>query len=209
MTAFHRFDPRQLPWQPAARLGPALAWGLALGASAWVAADLFWRFNAPPPPALPVSSQADPLQAAQAVAGRHLMGRDHAAPPGTNPVAPAPGRFAAHATVTGGDGRPGWAVLSVDDGPQEGIVEGQAIRPGITLTRVGADTIEISIGGVRQSVRLTERPLPEDPSPAERPQPPSRPPAALALPDAAPNDTPDSGPRSIPAGFPAQTPSPQ
>ena len=46
-----RPDLSGISWQRAARLGPMLAWGLALAVTAWVAADLFWRFSAPSAPA--------------------------------------------------------------------------------------------------------------------------------------------------------------
>ena len=104
-----RFDPSRLPWQRAARLGPLLAWSLALAVTAWVAADLFWRFSAPRAPALPFAAQADPQAAAQAIASRHLMGRS--ADTGQAAGAPAASsRFIAHAVVTGAEGRPGWAI---------------------------------------------------------------------------------------------------
>ncbi len=60
MNLSERLDLTRLPWQRAMRLGPLLAWGCALAMTAWVAADLFWRFSAPRPPALPVASLADP-----------------------------------------------------------------------------------------------------------------------------------------------------
>ena len=106
-----------------------LAWGLALAVTAWVAADLFWRFSAPSAPALPVASLADPQAAAQAIASRHLMGQAAAGSTAAAPV--QPGRYALQAVVTGSGKRPGWAVISVDGGAQQGVVEGQEFRPGV------------------------------------------------------------------------------
>ena len=171
-----RLDPSRLPWQRAARLGPLLAWSLALAVTAWVAADLFWRFTAPRAPALPFAAQADPQAAAQAIAGRHLMGRSgDAGQPGGAPAAPS--RFVAHAVVTGADGRPGWAILSIDGGPQQGFVEGQPIQPGTTLARVRAESVDIATGGATQTIALAPRGGTGNPSsaptaPASQPPPP-------------------------------------
>ena len=153
-----RLDPSRLPWQRAARLGPLLAWSLALAVTAWVAADLFWRFTAPRPPALPVASLADPQQAAQAIATRHLMGQGPAA--GAPTQVAAPGRYTVQAVVTGAAGRPGWAIVAIDGGAQQGVVEGQEIRPGVTLARVAGDGVELTVGGARQRVALAERGAP-------------------------------------------------
>lgn len=204
MKLSERFDPTRLNWQSAMRIGPALAWGAALCVTAWVGADLFWRFSAPRPPALPVASPSDPQLAAQAIASRHLMGN---AAQGTGPaVTAAPGRYALQAVVTGSGGRPGWAVLNVDGGPQQGIVEGQEFLPGVRLVRVLAESIEISTGGgARQTVRLTERgslgtPPGNSPLPASIAQLPP-----LQAPSITENNTeaPDSGPRPSPIGLPA------
>lgn len=167
-----RLASSRLPWQRAARLGPLLAWSLALAVTAWVAADLFWRFSAPRAAALPVAAQADPQAAAQAIASRHLMGSAGAS--GQAAAAVAPSRYAAHAVVTGADGRPGWAILSIDGGPQQGFVEGQPIQPGTTLARVRAESVDIATGGATQTIALAPRGGTGNPSSA--PTAPARPP---------------------------------
>ena len=203
MNLSERFDLTRLPWQRAMRLGPLLAWACALAMTAWVAADLFWRFSAPRPPALPVASLADPQAAAQAIASRHLMG--NAATGTAGPAVAAPGRYALQAVVTGSGGRPGWAVLSIDGGPQQGVVEGQEFHPGVRLARVLADSIQITTGGGTQTVSLTERgslgtPPGNGPGPAGMAQLPP-----LQAPSITENNTeaPDSGPRPSPIGLPA------
>lgn len=169
-----------------------LAWGLALAVTAWVAADLFWRFSAPSAPALPVASLADPQAAAQAIASRHLMGQ---AATGSTAAAPVqPGRFALQAVVTGSGTRPGWAVISVDGGAQQGVVEGQEFRPGVTLALVKGDAVELSIGGIRQTVRLAERAGLDGSAPTP----------ALANPAAPQNPGGEPAPHPFPGGFPAQ-----
>lgn len=144
-------------WQRAARFGPLLVWGCALAVTGWVAADLFWRFNTPRPAALPIANPADPQQAALAIANRHLLGQSASSPVAGAPSVAAPSQYTVHAVVTGAGGRPGWAVLAVDGGAQQGYVEGQEIRAGVALTQVRGDGVELSIGGVRQNVALAER----------------------------------------------------
>jgi hypothetical protein len=201
MNLSERFDLTRLPWQRAMRLGPVLAWGCALAITAWVAADLFWRFNAPRPPALPVASLADPQAAAQAIASRHLMGQSAAGP---TAAAAAPSRYTLQAVVTGSAGRPGWAVIAVDGGAQQGFVEGQDIQPGVSLALVRSDSIEIATGGLRQTVKLAERAGGEAPTGA------APPPAMATITMPAQNfsgdtsNAPDTAQRPFPAGFPAQ-----
>lgn len=174
-----RSDLSRLSLARAARLGPLLAWGVALAVTAWVAVDLFWRFTAPRPPALPVATEADPLRAAQAIASRHLLGKG-AAPGTPAAVAAAPGRYTVQAVVTGAAGRPGWAVIAVDGGPQQGFIEGQEIRPGVTLARVAGDGVELTLGGAaRQRVALADRGTPG--TPGDPAMPPAQP-----LPDQSP-----------------------
>jgi general secretion pathway protein C len=205
MNLSERLDLSRLPWLRAARFVTPLAWGVALALSAWVAADLFWRFSAPRAPALPVATVADPQAAAQAIASRHLMGQSS----GPAAIAAPVSRYTLQAVVTGSDGRPGWAVIAIDGGAQQGFVEGQEIQPGVTLASVGRDSIELSTGGARQTIKLVERgtaapgndaqgspPAAALPSPAvfQAPTPAS----GADAPGTAPTQTP------YPAGFPAQ-----
>lgn len=209
MNFSDRFDFSRPVWQRAARIGPVLAWALALSVTAWVAADLFWRFSAPARPALPPGSLAEPQAAADAIASRHPMGLGHSGSPAAEPVA---ARYTLRAVVTGSDGRPGWAILSADGGPQTGVVEGQEYQPGVTLAHVFADRVELSVGGARQSVPLSSR---GNGGPGALPVPAGQPPAVNVI-NTLPtlqatggsdtlNETPDSGPRSLPPGFPTQT----
>ncbi|MBL0284187.1 MAG: hypothetical protein IPQ01_10000 [Zoogloea sp.] len=191
-----RPDLSGISWQRALRLGPMLAWGLALAVTAWVAADLFWRFSAPSAPALPVASLADPQAAAQAIASRHLMGQAAAGSTAAAPV--QPGRYALQAVVTGSGKRPGWAVISVDGGAQQGIVEGQEVRPGVTLALVKGDSVELSIGGARQTIRLAERAGIDGSAPIPAPA------SAAAAQNPGGGASVEPAPHPFPGGFPVQ-----
>ncbi|MBS0348931.1 MAG: hypothetical protein JSR69_20980 [Proteobacteria bacterium] len=202
MNLSERFDLSRLPWPRAARFVTPLAWGVALALSAWVAADLFWRFSAPRPPALPIITIADPQAAAQAIASRHLMGQSDSGP---GVVVAQPGRYTLQAVVTGGNGRPGWAIIAIDGGAQQGVVEGQEIQPGVTLTAIGRDSIELTSGGARQTIKLVDRGAAtgSDANPA---QPMPGTPAIFPSPSPTPaiigSDA--SGQAPYPAGLPAQ-----
>ena len=203
-----RPDLSRLPWQRAARLGPLLAWSLALAVTAWVGADLFWRFNAPHAPALPVAAQAAPQAAAQAIASRHLMGSGTDTP---QAAAAAPSRYTLHAVVTGAEGRPGWAVLSIDGGPQQGFVEGQPMQSGTALARVRADAVDIATGGLTQTIALAPRSGGASPSisgqPLAEPAPaPANPPSSPELGGDATDHRPDAAPRNLAPGFPIRIP---
>ena len=201
-----RSDPSRflLPW--VTRSGPALAWGVAMAVTAWVVADLFWRFRAPRPPALPVVSPSDPQLAAQAIASRHLMGNGAGTGTAAGPVNAAPARYTLQAVVTGAGGRPGWAILSIDGGPQQGVIEGQDVHSGVRLERVQAGSVEIATGGVRQTIRLAERgassPTAASPLPAGIAQLPQLQQGASIIDNT--TEAPDSGPRPLPPGFPVQ-----
>ncbi|MBS0368695.1 MAG: hypothetical protein JSS57_05790 [Proteobacteria bacterium] len=202
MNLSERLDLSRLPWPRAARFVTPLVWGVALALSAWVAADLFWRFSAPRAPALPVAIVADPQAAAQAIASRHLMGQSGSGPA----VIAAPvGRYTLQAVVTGSDGRPGWAVIAIDGGAQQGFVEGQEIQSGVTLASVGRDSIEVSTGGARQTIKLVERGAAAPGSDAQATPPAAimPPPAVFQAPTPA-NGTDAPAQTPFPAGFPAQ-----
>lgn len=205
MKLANRFDPSRFPLPSVTRSGPALAWGVALAVTAWVAADLFWRLSAPRPPALPVASHSDPRVAAQAVSSRHLMG-DTVQGAVAGPLNTAPTRFALQAVVTGSGGRPGWAILSIDGGPQQGIVEGQEIQPGMRLERVQSNSIEIGTGGLRQTVKLAERGNGSATATTALPASVTQLPPLVQGSPTTDNtaEAPDSGPRPLPAGFAAQ-----
>ncbi len=210
-----RLASSRVPWQRAARLGPLLAWSLALAVTAWVAADLFWRFSAPRAAALPVAAQADPQAAAQAIASRHLMGSVGSSAQAAAAVAPS--RYAAHAVVTGADGRPGWAILSIDGGPQQGFVEGQPIQPGTTLARVRPEAVDIATGGATQTIALAPRssgsssagsPSGTQAAPASPPAPPPGIPASQEFGGDATDPAPrtDAAQRPLAPGLPIRIP---
>lgn len=154
MNLFARLHSFPASTRSGGRLLSVLAWSLAIGSSAWAASDLFWRFAAPRAVVLPVASPAEPRQAADVIASRHLLGQ--ASRENTvAPVAAVASRFTLQAVVSGTRERTGWAVISTDGGPQQAYLEGQALSPGVSLTRVAADHVELDVSGARQTLTLT------------------------------------------------------
>jgi len=127
-----------------------IAWGLALAFAAWVVADLFWRLLAPHPAVFPILSESDPVKSAQVIGARHFMGE------GAAPLAGGGdnGRFALFGVVTGDERHPGFAVLGVDGATPTGVLLGQEIAPGVVLTRILADRVELRSGTETQSLLL-------------------------------------------------------
>ena len=127
-----------------------LAWGLALGFAAWVAADLFWRLAAPrATPVVPVI-EGDATAAAQRIGERHLMGVAASETGGE-----AAGSFVLHGVATGDERHPGFAVISMNGGPAQGVVLGQEVAPGVVLAGIGADSVELAGRTGKQRLSLT------------------------------------------------------
>lgn len=116
-----------------------LTWFAALAFSAWVVADLFWRLAAPSPSISLFSAQRDPAVAAGHIAEQHLFGAASSTP-GPDDI----GRIVLYGTVTGDDRHPGFAIISIDGGPAKETVAGQELLPGLALSHIGPDRIELS-----------------------------------------------------------------
>ncbi len=126
-----------------------LAWCTALGVGAWVVADLFWRLAAPRPSLTLAVTERDPATAAGRIAGRHLFGM-----PSASSGAEDAGRIVLFGTVTGDERQPGFAILSVDGGPAKDAVAGQELAPGLVLSHIGPDRIELSGANGTRTVLL-------------------------------------------------------
>lgn len=127
-----------------------LAWGLALGFAAWVAADLFWRLALPRATVLLPVAESDALAAAQRVGERHLMGVSAHEAGGE-----AAGNFVLYGVATGDERHPGFAVISMNGGPAQGVVLGQEVAPSVVLAAIQADGVELSGAAGKQRVPLS------------------------------------------------------
>ncbi len=164
-------------------LAVPLAWLLALGCAAAVAAALFWRLAAPPKVLLPLRIDTDPRAVAQRIVGQHPFAGEA---PAAQPVqaAAAPGQFALIGLATGFAGGPGFALLKSGSDAPQAYVEGEEIAAGVRLKAILADAVELERDG-----RIERLSVPAVPTSGIRPAD-----AAAA-----------SGPTAVPPGKAAHT----
>lgn len=139
------------------RAVPGLAWLAALGFTAWVAATLFWRLNAPDEAALPLRVDTDPRAAAQRIIGQQLLGGQGASVAGVPAVLPSlPVEVVGLATgFAGGSG----FVMLRSGGKLATYTVGDEISPGRKLKRILADRIELERDGNSEEIRLPVTPV--------------------------------------------------
>lgn len=133
----------------------AVAWAIAITVSAWVAAELLTRVVAPPRIASSLDRVADPRIAAQRIAGRSLIADAQEAVSAATRPAAVRQRFALVGVATGFGDAAGFALLRSADGQVVAAQVGESIAPGVTLSAIHADHVELEQGGARELVRLT------------------------------------------------------
>jgi general secretion pathway protein C len=136
-------------------LSVAAVWLTALFVLTWLSAQWFWRANAPAPVALPTQSVSDPLLAAQAIASRHLMGESQLAKPGI--ATQANSQFQLVGSMTASKGRKGFAVIAEDGKLPVSVVEGEELSPGITLSKVFPNKVEITRQGRIETIEINDK----------------------------------------------------
>jgi general secretion pathway protein C len=155
---------------PLARFGvwlPALAWAVALALTAWIAAIWYWRLAAPRPEQSVYAAQTDPVAAAREVATRHVFG----APAQVATVAP-PSQFQLLGVAANSGPSRGFAILQIVGQQAVPVIQGEELAPGVRLEKILPQSVELSIGGVRQSVPLTQSSaIPPAPLPGNVPRP--------------------------------------
>lgn len=145
---------RRLEWL-APRATVTLAWLLALGLTAWFAAQWYWQIKAPGVTAHPQTLVSEPIAAARELAARHLFGF---APP---PVAGATqavsnSRFTLIGVAAHSGNTPGFAVIQEEGKTAAGFVQGEEVAPGVKLARILPGAVELERNGSRETVRLPD-----------------------------------------------------
>ncbi|MFT4171418.1 MAG: type II secretion system protein N [Rhodocyclaceae bacterium] len=190
---------------PLARFGvwlPALAWALALALTAWIAAIWYWRVAAPRPEQSVYAAQTDPAAAAREIATRHVFG----APAQVASEAPPPSQFQLLGVAANSGPSRGFAILQIVGQQPMPVIQGEELAPGVRLEKILPQSVELSIGGVRQTVPLSQssavppaplpgnalrpmvQPTPAQPMPGIAPAPAAAPPATGAPAAQAPNN---------------------
>jgi len=126
-----------------------LVWLAALGFCTGVVTDLFWRLAAPRPSMSIAVGESDPAKAVGLIGERRLFGAS-----GTAPGTEDSGHVVLFGAVTGDERYPGFAILSIGGGPAKDVVIGQELAPGLVLSRIGPDRIELSGASGTRSVLL-------------------------------------------------------
>ena len=142
--------------RPLRHLVVPLAWLLALGCAAAVAATLFWRYAAPPKAVLPVRADTDPRAVAQHINGQHPFAGE-APQRATTPTA-GTSRYQVVGLATGFAGGSGFALLKSGDEAPQAYVEGEALAEGITLKRILGDGVELERNGRVERLNLPAAP---------------------------------------------------
>lgn len=128
---------------------PGLAWLAALVSIALVAAELFWRWQAPPVLSAQVATPGDPREAARQLAALRPFG-EVATPPNAAPAAlPTTTRYQVSGIATGFGAAPGFALIQIDGGEARPYLVGDSLGPGVRLVALQAEAVELDQAGRR------------------------------------------------------------
>lgn len=134
----------------------ALAWlALTAGAIVWLIAYWFWQITLRPvpPPALALESHPETL--AQQVRSRYLFGQGNgvAAPAAVAP----PARMTLVGIVSASSGNQGVAVIVVAGKKAVTARVGEEVAPGLVLTRIARDQVELTQDGRMINLMLSTK----------------------------------------------------
>ena len=130
-------------------------WLGALFVVTWLAAEWFWRANAPDPVILPAQSISDPLLAAQSIASRHLMGDPQLGTPGS--ATQTSNQFQLTGAMTASKQHRGFAILAEDGKTPLPVMEGEELAPGVVLFKVFANKVELRRQGRTEFLEINDK----------------------------------------------------
>ena len=133
----------------------ALIWLAALFILSWISSQWFWRANAPAPVVLPTQTLSDPLLAAQAIVSRHLMGESQQTKQG--PSSPSNSQYQLIGSMTASKHRKGFAVIVEEGKSPVSVVEGEELAPGITLSKVFPNKVELNRQGHIEFLEMNDK----------------------------------------------------
>lgn len=130
------------------RAGAVALLALSAGAIAWLIAYWFWQIALRPAPPPTVAAESHPETLAQQVRSRTLFGRGDGVPV---PAAAAPAAAATRMTLVGivsaASGKKGVAVIMIDGKKAVTARVGEEVAPGLVLSRVARDQVELTQDG--------------------------------------------------------------
>jgi general secretion pathway protein C len=129
-----------------------LVWLVAIALSAWILAGWYWRLKAPVAIAAAPPEVTDPIAAAKLVSARHLFGETLQA---AAPVVIS--RYTLLGVAADTAAKRGFAVIAEEGKPADGFVQGEEIAPGVRLSAIRADSVEIDRNGQKEVVHLSDK----------------------------------------------------
>lgn len=139
----------------AARALTALLWTGAVVFAAWIASSLITRLTAPAPLAAAYQPVSDPRLAAQRLAIKHPMAGNGEATVAGTPRSPAAATgFSLIGVATGFGNAPGFALLKPSGGAVAPYMVGETLAPGVVLTGLYPEHVEIERNGLRERIAL-------------------------------------------------------
>lgn len=131
----------------------ALAWLAVAAVGLWVLSGQVWRFILPQ--GVPhVAVVSNPVEAAAAVAGRHLFGLSGQ---GDAHVPVTTGSYRLLGVIAASAGRPSAAVIQIQGGSTVVAGEGAEVEPGVRVSAVEAKGIRLMLRNGETEVSLPER----------------------------------------------------
>lgn len=131
-----------------------LLWAGALVLAAWIASSLITRFTAPAPLAATYQPVSDPRLAAQRLAIKQPMAGSGEAPVATPRSPAAATGFSLIGVATGFGNAPGFALLKPSGGVVAPYVVGETLAPGVVLTGLYPEHVDIERNGLRERIAL-------------------------------------------------------
>lgn len=141
-------------------LPPAIAragaWLLAALVIGWIVSGWFWQIVSPDvAPRLEKAPLPDHQAAVQAIVARHLFGRAPTAGDG-QPGEASGVNFRLLGAMTGSADRAGFAVLAEDGKPSLAAVEGEEIKPGVTVLEILPGKVRLKLGDRVETIEMTK-----------------------------------------------------
>lgn len=139
-----------------ARVGVGLWVAIAAGAIAWLVSYWFWQFAVRPVPPPALGQEIHPEKLAQQVRVRHLFGKiDSLA--GAAATTASSSHLALVGIVSALRGKGGLAVILVDGKKTVTVRVGEEITPGLMLSKVARDQVELSRNGQLITLMLSAK----------------------------------------------------
>jgi general secretion pathway protein C len=139
-----------------ARVGVGLWLAIVAGAIAWLIAYWFWQIMLRPLPPPPVSQESNPEMLAQQVRAKQLF-RKVEGLAGSVVEAASSSHLALVGIVSALRGKGGLAVILVDGKKTVTVRVGEEITPGLTLSKVSRDQVELTRNGQMITLMLSTK----------------------------------------------------